>query len=151
MGDISDFVIGQTVELQDGRIATVQFVGETHFAQGAWLGVKLDDATGKNDGAVQGQRYFECPQGYGMFVRPAVAQVINRPVSKTNTNANGSADGTSTKPPSQSTAIGGIRRQSVMDPLAGKRQSVNAGSPTPGAKTAMTSRMLRVLRYDRSS
>ena len=69
--------IGQTVKLADGRLGTVQFVGSTLFAPGDWGGVVLEEPTGKNDGAVQGHRYFECTPSHGMFVRPTVVFVID--------------------------------------------------------------------------
>ena len=37
----------------------VAFIGETKFAPGDWAGVVLDDSVGKNDGSVQGVRYFQ--------------------------------------------------------------------------------------------
>eukprot|EP00750_Incisomonas_marina_P031350 INCI8023.1.p1 GENE.INCI8023.1~~INCI8023.1.p1 ORF type:complete len:556 (+),score=89.12 INCI8023.1:172-1839(+) len=52
------------------RTAVVQFEGKTRFAKGEWVGVRLTCATGKNDGAVQGQRYFQCRENHGVFVRP---------------------------------------------------------------------------------
>lgn len=52
----------------------VLFVGQTSFAQGVWVGVHLDERVGKNDGSVQGKRYFECEHGYGLFVRPSQVQ-----------------------------------------------------------------------------
>jgi len=51
-------------------IGRVRFAGETAFASGVWLGLELDSPDGKNDGAVGGQRYFNCAKNYGLFVRP---------------------------------------------------------------------------------
>jgi dynactin 1 len=134
MTDLTGFEIGQTVELQDGRIAKIHFIGETEFAGGSWLGVELDEASGKNDGAVQGQRYFNCKPGYGMFVRPSVAIVIEQPLPNQNGSQHGSATGLPTKARPQSVSASGLKRQSIMDSGALKRQSINAGSPTPGGR-----------------
>ncbi|KAI9839542.1 MAG: hypothetical protein M1819_002168 [Sarea resinae] len=125
-GSLSPFKVGQTVELQDGRIAKVRFIGSTLFATGDWVGVELDDLSGKNDGAVQGERYFDCELGRGMFVRPAVAKVIEQPAPKV------------TKAPAikgrpQSGVVPGLKRQSTQDATA-RRQTINAGSPTPMGK-----------------
>lgn len=133
MGELSDFEIGQTVELQDGQTATVQFVGQTHFAAGGWVGVVLDDATGKNDGSVQGQRYFTCQPGHGMFVRPTVPKVLDQPTPKANGRLQTKARGDRVVN-RQSMAAAKDRRQSTMDPTGAKRQSINAGSPTPRLK-----------------
>lgn len=45
------------------------YVGATLFATGKWVGVILDEAKGKNDGTVQGRKYFTCDEGHGIFVR----------------------------------------------------------------------------------
>ncbi|KAK8721725.1 hypothetical protein OTU49_012535, partial [Cherax quadricarinatus] len=50
-------------------LGTVAFVGSTHFSQGKWIGVILDEKKGKNNGSVQGKSYFQCEDGYGIFVR----------------------------------------------------------------------------------
>jgi hypothetical protein len=49
--------------------AVVRFIGETKFAPGKWIGVELDQPTGKNNGSVQEHCYFKCPNKYGLFVR----------------------------------------------------------------------------------
>ena len=147
MGALSEFQIGQTVELQDGRVATVRYVGETHFAGGDWIGVELEDSSGKNDGAVQGQRYFDCTPGHGMFVRPAVAAVIDQPTPKPATKMGGVVNGAVRKPGLRSATAGTSRRQSVLEQTEGKRLNINTGSPTPGAKGPTTSRNFRVLAY----
>ena len=36
---------------------------------GKWIGVVLDKAQGKNNGTVQGKRYFQCEDNHGIFVR----------------------------------------------------------------------------------
>ena len=144
MGELSDFQIGQTIELQDGRTATVRYVGSAHFAGGDWVGVELDDATGKNDGEVQGERYFDCKPGHGMFVRPGVTQIIDQPTPKQSGRTEGRTNGTVTKSRPQSMVPGGLRRQSVVDPAVRKRQSINAGSPTPGQKAGAPARLMGV-------
>lgn len=59
----------------------IRFVGEASFASGPVVGVELDDALGKNDGSVRGERYFSCPPQHGMFVRPTAVSPIDRNMS----------------------------------------------------------------------
>lgn len=56
-------------------LQTVRYVGGSHFKPGQWVGIELDVAVGKNDGSVEGVRYFQCTQNKGVFVRPEVVQV----------------------------------------------------------------------------
>ena len=45
------------------------FIGETEFKPGmTWVGLHLDDPIGKNNGTVDGVKYFDCPPDHGVFV-----------------------------------------------------------------------------------
>ncbi|TKA32827.1 hypothetical protein B0A50_01053 [Salinomyces thailandicus] len=122
----SSLSVGQKIELNDGRTAQVRFVGTTHFQTGDWVGVELEEATGKNDGSVKGERYFECEQGHGMFLRPAgVRQVVDDVKPRVRSGAVAKA-----KPGSTHTAVNGLKRQEP-----GRRTSVVTGSQPPGART----------------
>ena len=66
--------VGTRVVTKHGA-GTIKFSGETKFASGDWLGVELDEATGKNQGAVQGVQYFETSANRGLFVKPNQVQV----------------------------------------------------------------------------
>ncbi|KAK4547849.1 hypothetical protein LTR36_010568 [Oleoguttula mirabilis] len=126
---------GQKIELNDGRIATVRFAGATSFQLGDWIGVELDEATGKNDGSVKGERYFECEQGYGMFLRPAgVRQVVEDVKAKARPGAATNGLAGKSRPSSVHTAVNGLKRQGAAD-APGRRASVLSGSPTPGARS----------------
>lgn len=62
--------VGSLVEVIGKRQrGTVAYIGNTLFASGKWVGVILDEAKGKNDGTVQGKRYFTCQENHGIFVR----------------------------------------------------------------------------------
>lgn len=65
--------IGQKVSVK-GEAGVIRFRGSTKFATGEWIGVELDTGVGKNDGSLQGVRYFQCQKqgNYGVFVRPSM-------------------------------------------------------------------------------
>ncbi|OAA35682.1 DYNACTIN ro-3 [Metarhizium rileyi] len=126
-----DFKPGQIVQLSDGRKATVRFAGQTNFQVGEWIGVELEDKSGKNDGSVQGIRYFDCPAGYGMFVKPMMATIVAQaPGTKPATRK--PARPSSFHPASVKTVPSG-------DAALAKRRSLNAPSPSPVPKNRPSS------------
>jgi dynactin 1 len=67
--------IGTQVLTKLGQ-GVVRYCGSTSFADGEWLGVELDEPNGKNDGTVNGVRYFSTKQGHGVFVRRLAVKII---------------------------------------------------------------------------
>ncbi|OJJ76502.1 hypothetical protein ASPBRDRAFT_145460 [Aspergillus brasiliensis CBS 101740] len=139
---MADLSPGHVVTLTDGRQATVRFVGSTQFAAGDWIGVELDEPTGKNDGSVQGERYFDCEPGFGMFVRlTAIAAVVEQPARPTKpAAAKGNA---TTTPASRSRAQSGVtpgpsglKRPTSLSSATAKRHSAGASSPTSALRGA---------------
>ncbi|XP_056001976.1 CAP-Gly domain-containing linker protein 1-like isoform X38 [Ostrea edulis] len=64
-----DFIIGDRVWVSGTKPGQIAYIGETQFASGEWAGVVLDNPEGKNDGSVQGVRYFQCEPKKGVFSR----------------------------------------------------------------------------------
>lgn len=61
-------LLGQRCVANDAP-GIIRFIGVTNFSPGVWVGVELDKPDGKNNGSVQGIRYFECGDNHGIFVR----------------------------------------------------------------------------------
>lgn len=117
---------GSVVVLNDGRKGICRYAGKTHFIDGDWVGVELDEPTGKNDGLVAGERYFECEQDYGLFVkRAAVAQVLERPAKAQQSTSRARAQTGAT------TGDAGARRPGMG---AQSRHSVSTASPSPASR-----------------
>jgi dynactin complex subunit len=102
MSDVP-FRVGDRVVWLGRYRGTVAFVGNTQFAPGPWVGLSLERpskcdvtslcvicfvstskngvwgrvvwADGKNDGSVQGVRYFQSEPGHGIFLRAGVLKV----------------------------------------------------------------------------
>ena len=138
---MSGLEVGQTVQLNDGgRLAIVRYVGQTEFAAGEWIGVELEDDSGKNDGSVKGQRYFDCDMGRGMFLRPTAIKIVEQPPPPKPKPAPAKR----LSRPSGVIPSGAAKRMSsVQDSAAGKRMSINAPSPSPANRTRPSS-LIRV-------
>lgn len=46
--------------LVNGMVASLRYIGPVHFTDGIFLGVELRNPNGKNDGSIDGKRYFTC-------------------------------------------------------------------------------------------
>ncbi|KAI1866331.1 uncharacterized protein JN550_007719 [Neoarthrinium moseri] len=124
---MSNIKVGQQVRVEakgdtNGKHGTVRFIGTTHFAGGEWVGVELEDASGKNDGSIGGERYFDCEPARGVFIRPPSLTVVrDAPARPTARPARSSV----------AAPAGGRRPSTVTDPAAARRMSINAPSPSP--------------------
>ncbi|TGJ81742.1 hypothetical protein E0Z10_g7034 [Xylaria hypoxylon] len=121
---MSEIAVGQYIRLSDGRNAIVRFVGQTHFAVGDWVGVELEDDSGKNDGTIQGERYFDCPPSSPRSLESG------RPYSQR-------IQSEYRRPECGRTAT------SLTDPSLGKRMSLNAPSPSPVPRASRPSSIAR--------
>eukprot|EP00038_Savillea_parva_P031898 m.91673 g.91673 ORF g.91673 m.91673 type:complete len:1128 (+) comp9918_c0_seq1:89-3472(+) len=74
----ADMSLGARVRHKTG-IGTLRFIGGTDFSDGVWCGVQLDEAKGKNDGAVNGIQYFQCENLHGLFARPDKLELLDEP------------------------------------------------------------------------
>jgi hypothetical protein len=70
-GNDSSFTIGDRVLVSGSKLGIIAYIGSTQFAVGDWVGVELDTPCGKNDGSVNGVRYFTCKPLHGVFAKAA--------------------------------------------------------------------------------
>mmetsp|Transcript_17830 Transcript_17830/g.32900 ORF Transcript_17830/g.32900 Transcript_17830/m.32900 type:complete len:480 (+) Transcript_17830:52-1491(+) len=72
-------MLGEEVQVRSsGERGEVAYVGPLEGKAGHFVGVRLHRPRGKNDGSVDGTRYFECTQGYGVFVREENVKQVSR-------------------------------------------------------------------------
>lgn len=123
---MADYKIGQTVQFGEQRQGIIRWLGRGAFAAGDWIGLELPDDSGKNDGSVKGERYFECAPGHGMMIRrEAISTVLMQPPPSVKAK---SANGAVTKPgPSNG----------MTPDVARKRQSLMSAASTTGSRMSL--------------
>ena len=65
---IEKVCVGDSIELTDKRVGTVEFIGPTSFSGGVWYGIRLDHPLGRHNGTWKGHRYFDCLDKHGIFI-----------------------------------------------------------------------------------
>ncbi|POS87582.1 hypothetical protein EPUL_001800 [Erysiphe pulchra] len=73
------------IDGEDVKRGTVMYVGEVEeipSGVGKWIGIKLDEPIGKNDGSLRGKRYWgkDGDSKSGIFVRPQRVEIGDFPV-----------------------------------------------------------------------
>ncbi|CAH8593064.1 unnamed protein product [Schistosoma rodhaini] len=78
----TNFAVGDVVYVGPGtqRIGKIEFIGETQFASGLWIGVNLFSPCGKNDGCVDGVTYFTCSPLHGIFSKCGNVRLAPNPI-----------------------------------------------------------------------
>ncbi|KAI9492840.1 hypothetical protein BDB00DRAFT_826630 [Zychaea mexicana] len=142
-----NMVVGSKVAVPSmGVTGTLQFLGPTEFKPGIWAGIELDDSgTGKNDGCVQGIRYFTCPPHKGLFISDSKIAALDvdhseeKPVATKTTAAistSYSSTTTGLSPPTQRRSrqpIPEISRSSIVS----RRSKTLAASTRKPSKTSI--------------
>eukprot|EP00930_Biecheleria_cincta_P072758 TRINITY_DN60106_c0_g1_i1.p1 TRINITY_DN60106_c0_g1~~TRINITY_DN60106_c0_g1_i1.p1 ORF type:complete len:288 (-),score=58.15 TRINITY_DN60106_c0_g1_i1:107-970(-) len=78
---IAKIPLGSRCEVRPGgRRGEVAYVGEVRGTKGVWVGVRLDEPQGNNDGSMKGKQYFDCKgDKYGCFSKPENIEVGDFP------------------------------------------------------------------------
>lgn len=74
--------VGNRVEVFPGaKRGQVRFIGRDleHLPPGWWIGILYDEPVGKNDGSVNGVRYFDADTNFGGMARPSNVTVGDFP------------------------------------------------------------------------
>jgi tubulin-folding cofactor B len=77
--DYPQIVLGARCLVEAGHRGEVAFFGAIDGKTGLFVGIRLDDPFGLNDGSVGGKRLFEALPKCGVFVRPDKIQVGDFP------------------------------------------------------------------------
>lgn len=121
--EVGSIVIVQTTS--GSKNGVVKYIGETKFAAGEWIGVRLEGPEGKNDGTVSGERYFECEPLYGIFVKRAQVKLENK--SSTSSTVSSSS--------SETSKSGALTAREKYEQLKAKRLAGAASTTTSKVST----------------
>ncbi|XP_074031598.1 uncharacterized protein [Leptinotarsa decemlineata] len=67
----------------------LRFVGNVNFAKGSWCGIELNAPIGKNDGSVNGVRYFACSNRRGLMAPLSKVALVDGSCDSLSDNSSG--------------------------------------------------------------
>ncbi|CAD7935591.1 unnamed protein product [Amoebophrya sp. A120] len=120
------FALGQRVSV-NRRLGHVRYIGTPPFAPGIWVGIELDEPVGKNDGSVQGKKYFSCKPKHGVFVKAEQVKAEESAASVASSSSSRAAPSSSAAPVPKSAAVAATSSSSSGSSSASSR--VPSGSP----------------------
>ncbi|OCF42027.1 dynactin 1 [Kwoniella heveanensis CBS 569] len=121
--------IGAKVQVAAG-IGHVRWTGSNPgFAAGKWVGVELFEPSGKNDGSVKGERFFDCQPNHGVFVRPSQVKILEAPRTVPSTPRQSVARPPPTPTTSRLSSAGPSRATSPQKPSITARPSAPSTPP----------------------
>lgn len=69
---------GDYVELEDGRLGTVRYVGTPSNQTQVWIGISLSEPSGRHNGTERGIKYWTDKSKHGIFVKPTQIVKIHK-------------------------------------------------------------------------
>lgn len=72
----------RVINIQGQRLGTVKYVGEIKQLDSdgnIWVGVEFDEPLGRNDGLIDGTKYFDARHNHGSFLKPKQVEVGDFP------------------------------------------------------------------------
>lgn len=70
----------RVINIQGQRLGLVRYVGRIkELDDDTWVGVEFDEPVGRNDGSIDGKRYFDAKANHGSFLRPKQVEVGDFP------------------------------------------------------------------------
>ena len=124
-GDADAFKVGDRVKAS-GKRGVIAFIGETQFAGGEWAGIVLDEPVGKNDGTINGVRYFQTDEKKGVFIRPAKLE-FDSPTPPPSTSASYTTPAATSPPLPKSTSRSSIKSSDTQPLPAATEKSFKVG------------------------
>ena len=104
-----------------GKKGFVRYIGRTQFAKGMWTGVELETPDGKNNGTIEGVKYFTCAPKHGLFA--PVSKVTPIPNSLPNLKVQSQPAPKRTPPSASSVSSSGSARHAVIKERPNSRNS----------------------------
>ena len=115
-----------------GKKGIVRYIGRTQFAKGMWTGIELENPDGKNNGTIEGIKYFTCAPKHGLFA--PVMKVTLIPNSLPNLQIQTQPANKRTPPSTNSLTSSGSARHTVIRERPSSRNSSSSINSAGRAK-----------------